>query len=237
MPRKKSKINPAVKDKLILSLYDLTENWARPWAEAGYPVQCWDYKIEGCLLRWFGGLIDDIRNSGLELYGVLAAPPCTDFAGSGARWWKDKDNTPFEDDDGNVWMSTTEKSQFLVMAVVEIIELFKPAFWSLEQPVGRLEKFFPELKSYRRMSFNPCDYGDPYTKKTILYGNFNTNLPKNPVEPVMVEMNGKRGSIFWALPPSKDRAALRSATPLGFARAFFEANRLKETDQLKLFAA
>jgi hypothetical protein len=28
-----------------------------------------------------------------------------------------------------------------------------------------------------------------------------------------------------ALPPSPDRAALRSVTPAGFARAFFAANR------------
>lgn len=25
-----------------------------------------------------------------KIYGILAAPPCTHFAGSGARWWKDK---------------------------------------------------------------------------------------------------------------------------------------------------
>ena len=32
------------------------------------------------------------------------------------------------------------------------------------------------------------------------------------------------GSKMWRLPPSEDRAALRSVTPAGFARAFFEAN-------------
>ena len=25
------------------------------------------------------------------VYGILAAPPCTDFAGSGAQYWKTKD--------------------------------------------------------------------------------------------------------------------------------------------------
>jgi hypothetical protein len=32
------------------------------------------------------------------------------------------------------------------------------------------------------------------------------------------------GSKMHRLPPSPDRAALRSVTPGGFARAFFEAN-------------
>ncbi len=64
--------------------------------------------------------------------------------------------------------------------------------------------------------FNPCDHGDPYTKKTLLWGDF--SLPKrSPVEP-------SEGSRMWSLPASPDRARIRSATPQGFARAFFEAN-------------
>ena len=64
--------------------------------------------------------------------------------------------------------------------------------------------------------FNPCDYGDPYTKKTLLWGRF-TVPRKRPVEPTL-------GSKMHLLPPSKDRWKLRSATPPGFAQAFFEAN-------------
>lgn len=67
------------------------------------------------------------------------------------------------------------------------------------------------------MWFNPCDYGDPYTKKTGLWGQFNTNLAKNPVEPT--------DNWIMRLGGSSERTkALRSATPPGFARAFFEAN-------------
>lgn len=66
------------------------------------------------------------------------------------------------------------------------------------------------------MTFDPCDYGDPYTKKTLLWGNFNRPA-KQPVEPTM-------GSLIIKLSPSPDRARMRSATPPGFARAFFEAN-------------
>ncbi len=67
------------------------------------------------------------------------------------------------------------------------------------------------------MYFQPCDYGDPYTKKTCLWGNFNNPI-KNPVAPT-------EGSKMHKYPPSKDRQMLRSITPPGFAKAFFEANK------------
>ena len=41
---------------------------------------------------------------------------------------------------------------------------------------------------------------------------------KKPIEPT-------QGSKMHLLPPSPDRAALRSVTPAGFAKAFFEANK------------
>ena len=70
------------------------------------------------------------------------------------------------------------------------------------------------------MTFNPCDYGDAYKKRTLLWGNFNTNLKKNPVEPVIPSpLHQKLGG------KSAKTKELRSITPPGFARAFFEANR------------
>jgi len=38
-------------------------------------------------------------------------------------------------------------------------------------------------------------------------------------------MGGEPDQRIWKMPPSDDRAALRSKTPLGFARAVFAANR------------
>lgn len=66
------------------------------------------------------------------------------------------------------------------------------------------------------MYFNPCDYGDPYTKKTCLWGMF--NIPeRNPVEPI-------EGSKMYLICPHEKRQEQRSVTPSGFAQAFFEAN-------------
>ncbi|MEP3913608.1 MAG: DNA cytosine methyltransferase, partial [Sneathiella sp.] len=144
---------------------------------------------------------------GLEdVHGILAALPCTDFAGSGARWWEGKDRA-----------GATQKSVELAYQTLAIIEFLRPSWWVLENPVGRLEKLVPELTPFGPFYFNPCDFGDPYTKKTGLWGEFNKDMKRNPVEPI-------EGSKMHLLPPGPDRQFLRSVTPAGFAAAFHEAN-------------
>lgn len=210
--------------KLIISVYDYTGKWAEPYIQAGYPVMLWDKKIEGCILEGFSYLIQLIEETGLRVYGFLFAPPCTDTAVSGAQWWKEKDKPtkgyePF--------INTTEFSIALFLSCLHMVDLFNPFFWALEQPVGRVEQLVPELKPYRKMVFNPCDYGDPYTKKTVLYGNFNTNLIKSPVAPEYIIWAGKKFPKIWAGTGGKSEKtkAIRSATPVGFANAFFKANQ------------
>jgi len=140
-------------------------------------------------------------------YGILSAPPCTDFSVSGAQYWGEKD------EDGR-----TNHSCILVHQTLMIIKYFNSNFWVLENPIGRMEKLIPEMKKYRLLSFNPCDFGDPYTKKTILYGKFNPFLVQKPVKPT-------DGSKMHFISPGKKRSEIRSTTPLGFAQAFFEANK------------
>jgi hypothetical protein len=94
-------------------------------------------------------------------------------------------------------------------------------FWTLENPVGRIRRLLPEIGKVK-LTFDPCDYGDAYTKRTQLYGVF--NLPeKHPVEPVKV---CSEGSWLMQLGGKSERTKeLRSITPTGFARAFYEANK------------
>ncbi len=202
-------------NRLIVSLYDESEIWSGYYIRAGYPVICWDKFHEGDILEGFTKLMITIEDTGLTPHGFIFQPPCTDFAGSGARWWADKDKPtcgyePFD--------NTTELSISLVSICLHLVDIYKPAWWVLENPVGRIEKKLPELKPYRAMAFNPCDFGDPYTKKTILWGNFNTNLARSPVQPTL-------GSLMHRIPPSADRQKIRSKTPAGFAKAFFTANQ------------
>ena len=94
----------------------------------------------------------------------------------------------------------------------------------IENPVGTLSTYWRDPDYL----FDPCDYGDPYTKKTLLWtgGGFVMPAVVRPgdmfavptwVEPV-------EGSRMHFVPPSNDHTNLRSATPPGFARAVFEAN-------------
>lgn len=176
----------------ILSLCDHTGEWSKPYRDAGYNVIQVDIKA-GHDVRLFNALSS-------QVHGVLAAPPCTEFASSGARWWKGKG-------EGKLLEGLA-----VVDACMRIIGVHTPKWWVLENPVGRLVHYLGKP----RMSFDPCDYGDDYTKKTLLWGDF-VKPPKHRVVPTA-------GSKMHKLPPSEDRQALRSVTPSGFAKAFFEAN-------------
>jgi hypothetical protein len=183
--------------KIILDLCGGTGSWSKPYRDAGYDVR---------VITWPE---HDVRTyePPENVYGILAAPPCTDFSVSGAQYWDQKDK------DGR-----TIDSMSILMACLMIIAKTQPKFWALENPVGRLPRWVGKY----RITFNPCDYGDPYTKRTCLWGRF--NLPeKNPVDPVKV---CGQGSWLMKLGGKSDKTKeLRSTTPQGFAKAFFEANR------------
>ena len=188
----------------ILSLFDYTGNWSKPYRDAGYDVIQVDIKHGQNVY-----LIDPAEYP--FIHGILAAPPCTDFAGSGARWWADKD----EDD-------RMFESLYKTLSVIWYLKHRDGCWWCLENPVGRLNSMVPALADYGPWYFQPCDYGDPYTKKTGLWGEFVAPLPLFVGEVRAVE--AVEGSRMHRLPPSSERAALRSMTPPGFARAFFEVN-------------
>lgn len=188
------------KDKIILDLCGGTGSWSKPYKDAGY-----DVRVITLPERDVRDYIPFWRN---QVYGVLAAPPCTAFSGAGARWW------PKQDESG-----LTAECLEVFDACIKVILDTQPVFWALENPVGRLKKLRYMLLREPRLIFNPCDYGDPYTKKTLLWGHFST-LVKTPIEPI-------EGSKMWAQYGGKSERTkrLRSMTPQGFAQAFFEANQ------------
>lgn len=197
--------------KTILDLCAGSGAWSEPYREAGYDV------IRVTLPD------DDVRllpASKGRVYGILAAPPCTHFAVAGARWWRQKGVAALLD------------GLSVVDACMRIITICRPVFWALENPAGRLAQWLGPYK----YTFQPYEYGDPWTKRTCIWGEH--NIPKkNPVAPVGCWHGsaGKFGIVdhpeylppdwIHRLPPSPDRAAKRSITPPGFARAFFEANQ------------
>lgn len=200
-------------NKIILSLFDYSGNWPSFYKEAGYEVYQVDIKHEIDILSL--DVAKDILPFG-SIYGILAAPPCTDFSGSGAQYWKIKDA------DGR-----TEASLSLVYKTLEIIKATSPVFWALENPVGRLPTLVPELG--KPWYFNPNQFaghleGDAaekerYTKRTGIWGKF--NIPEKKELSVVKGCN----PIMSLGGKSERTKELRSMTPLGFAKAFFEANQ------------
>lgn len=204
----------------ILSLFDYTGNWSSPYREHGYNVVQVDIKHGQDIMSWDYRYLADV-------HGILAAVPCTDFAVSGARWFAEKDV------DGR-----TAKSVALVKKTLEIVDFFQPAWWAIENPVGRMNTLVPEMEQYGPWYFQPCDYGDPYTKKTGLWGSFTPPLPIfvgqawQPVEPIKPRNPGHHAIDDYMIHVLGEKPIgvhergekWRSVTPLGFARAFFIAN-------------
>jgi hypothetical protein len=198
-------------NKVVLSLFDKTGQWSEPWEEAGYEVYRFDIQTDqmfGDVNKFSTEFFNDIFGSfgGNDVYAILAACPCTDFASSGARHFAAKDAS-----------GQTIKAVQLVQQTLATIEYFKPSVWAIENPVGRIEKL-TGLPPWR-LSFNPNHLGDPYTKKTLLWGRFNAGLPIAPVEPT-------EGSKMHTMYGGKSEATknARSVTPEGFAYSFFMAN-------------
>ena len=180
--------------KIILDLCGGTGAWSKPYVDAGYDV------------RLITMPHHDVRlyEAPRGVHGILAAPPCTHLSRSGARWWKAKGE------------GVLLEAMAVVDACLRIVMVCDPAWWALENPIGRISRYLGEP----RLKFDPYYYGDPWTKRTWVWGSF--RIPEqNMVEPVQ----GDRTSSIGPTKSYYDRSARRSITPPGFARAFFEANR------------
>jgi hypothetical protein len=190
-------------DKTIILLYEYSGVFTRLYREAGYNVIQVDYQIDKTDVR----LMKKIKGN---VYGILAFPPCTHLASSGARWWNDKGEPALLEA-----LSTVD-------AVYRMVGIYQPSgFWGLENPIGRLVHYIGKPD----FTFDPCDYAgyadnpdeEAYTKKTYLWGVFN-NPVRKAVPPVL-------GSKMHTMSKVPDRQNIRSKTPEGFARAFFNANK------------
>jgi hypothetical protein len=196
--------------RTILSLCDLTGNWPAPYRAAGYDVRQVDLDLERpawvrcdccenylCRIHgthahdcpcppveeWANSPYDhgspgqDVRTLDYpgRVHGILAAPPCTAFAGSGAQYWPDKDA------DGR-----TLEGLSVVDACLRLVAVCRPVWWVLENPVGRLSRWLGPPAAI----FQPWMFGDPYTKRTCLWGNFVMPAPlfttQRAVDPVRV---------------------------------------------------
>lgn len=205
---------PAVHGKpIVISLFDYTTNMVQPWAAAGYLCYCVDLqhppgeRREGNIVRVGADVREWLPPFG-PVYILFAFPPCTDVAVSGARWFRDKG------------IGSMIRALQLFEASVRLAEWTKAPFM-IENPVSTVSTYWREPD----FTFNPCDYGgyltpadDAYTKRTCLWTGNGFVMPKKR------QIQPREGSRMHRLGPSRNRAALRSMTPKGFAQAVFETN-------------
>lgn len=196
--------------KRLLSLYDLTGNWSAPYRAAGWEVTQIDKELGQDILDW-----NYNQYPHNYFQGILIAQPCTKYALSGARWWAAADAS-----------GETDYFDLLTRTSLAIVEYFRLGleFWALENPVGRIAQRVPELAKFRMLLFHPCDYGDPYTKKTVLFGEFRPWLVRTPVKPIKAP-KGHHSIDFFKIQKGKklgfhERAPLRSETPPDLQRPF-----------------
>jgi hypothetical protein len=204
--------------KLLFDLFDYTGNTAEPFKKAGWDVIQID-KQHGIDFHDFNYIHAFNEYRTIPIVGIIAMIPCTDYALSGAKHFKAKDN------DGR-----TAESQRLVEAVRRMILFFKDMnllkFWMVENPATRIHTLNPWLKPITQKC-NPTDFAgyDPnpddsrYNKQTWLFGEFNKMVPKR-MEPITKDNPG------WKKLGGKSLRTknLRSITPLGLAYAFAAAN-------------
>ena len=179
---------------IILDLCAGTGAWSQPYKDAGYVVKRIEIQAGEDVILW-PGRNKDIRDYTGMVHGILASPPCTVFSTAGARW-------PRTDDDIRAGLAVVD-------ACIRIVHAVRPKWWALENPIGRIVRWLGNPA----FTFQPTEYGDPYMKRTQLWGDF--QVPQK--SPVFAVDGSKMSGIVR-------KQAERSVTPAGFAKAFMEAN-------------
>lgn len=237
--------------KIILDLCGGSGSWSRPFALAGYDVRLLtlpEYDVTKIRKVYLSGLpyllLKNNSKTGpgrfeyipiYAVWGILAAPPCTEFSVLNCK--------------AEPRARKPEKGMVVVDACLQIIAWCKPAWWALENPVGYLREYLAAKHLFPSLTFQPWEYGDPWTKRTDIWGAFNVPPKRYPRwEDVPNKLplytrpgRGKPNFAYLHKSAHKDipqlafaspatDADFRAITPPGFAHAFYEANNCDADD-------
>jgi hypothetical protein len=150
------------------------------------------------------GDVRDVLGDSWDL--MVAHPPCTYLASSGARWW----------------IGRQAEQNLAVMFALDLMKAPIPRI-AMENPVGKLSTVWRKPDQI----VQPWHFGDPHWKTTCLWLK---GLPvlehTNVVEPDKTVGGGKRpgriSSAIHRMSPGKNRQRERSRTFQGVAQAMAE---------------
>jgi site-specific DNA-cytosine methylase len=213
-----------MKQNIILDLCGGTGSWSEPFRKAGFNVIVLDIKngYDITEFTWRNGELsfgwDEkaiwIRPE--EVYGVLSAPPCTQFS-----FARTNAKEPRNLEEGMKIVEACLKIIWICQNNLKKDVQKKPhlKFWALENPNGMLKWFLGKPA----FEFSPFEFGDDYKKKTHIWGDF--KIPeKNPIEctkPKFDKLSSKE--IHPEYYGKLTRQERRAITPKGFAEAFCKA--------------
>ena len=198
--------------KIILDLCGGTGAWSKPYEKAGYDVRLITLPEQ------------DVRSyiPPRNVYGILAAPPCTIF--SRADWRHPKEKRSFSEGFG------------IVKCCLELIWKIQVngaplKFWALENPLGYLYNFLGRPGFYFQ-GWEMGDSGVAKTKRYAIWGYFKQPkrlITRRPADLFPTRTSDKEWyspkKPEWAKGMKLNRSDIRAITPQGFAKAFFEANQ------------
>ncbi|AXH76570.1 MAG: hypothetical protein [Microviridae sp.] len=150
--------------------------------------------------------IREVMNKGWDM--MIAFPPCTHIANSGNRWKKEK------------------REQGLIEEAIKFVKHIAAAeikMIAIENPIGELSTAWRKPDQI----IHPWQFGHGEIKPTCLWLK---NLPK--LKPTNI-VEG-REEIIHKMPPSEERATLRSKTYNGIAEAMAEQWTKKQYIQLEI---
>ena len=231
--------------KVILDLCGGTGSWSKPYKDAGYDVKVitlpWEDILETRIMGDMIVFFRDKRHVGRhwvsikDVYGILAAPPCTMFSFARTNAKKPRDLKE--------GMECVRKCLDIIWTCMEVKQDTRKKtiplkFWALENPY---HGFLRKILGKPAFTFDPWEFGDGYQKRTAIWGNFKEPI-KNPIPmTAKAKAKAKNNSYIHTLGvkfdylKSKDihpeafgkfdRQTRRSITPAGFAKAFFEVNK------------
>ena len=212
-----------MKRNLIISLFDYSGHMVHPWASNKFDTLILDKAHPPILAKigynryCFGGDYTEIYKALFlgkwtreDIAFVFAFPPCTDLAGSGARWWQSK-----QEKDPDFQLKAMKAVKF-----AEHLAHHAGCGYMIENPVGVIPRYWRKWDhKFHPHQFTGYCKEDNYNKTTCLWTD-GFVMPDDNVDQTL----GKPDNRIHMMSGGKDQKRKRSFTPMGFAWAVFFAN-------------